>query len=1092
MSVFDLPRLHFAGTATTRLPTGLRCGLVDLATHRVHDDDGPVPPDRPTTEYRDFLRRRGPRHTAAGRPDPDGGFSAAEGWDFGGNGHFWMDARVVGVETTPLDQGPSGTRAAVERDDPVVGTHVDVWGHYNPYLQTTVNRARIFDLDPASRWTAALMVGRFGVGRRGRSHDDGYLLTGGVEGYAPPRWVGFQHVRDVGDDPLAHLAPELGYSAVHQFTVAYDALDWLPGADASAAVAALRGAPGEADGLVVQLALDCALPPRSPGTFPTWRVRGTIAPWHAHEPRTHPAGRQLVPVPAGPLRHLAAEVALGRAALNLVTAVPLASRTEHRDGPRRPGPPVDLGDLELRTAVTGRFVARFPADTYLRDTTHGIVSVPAAPDWRAAQDEALHLVRVTERGTEVLLVERETTVHVDDPFLVLHHRDRARQRDHQVAVPLRTYHRGRPAGATVHVAQYHNPRALPGDPVAGSPRARCGDAVLLGTRGTDDYGPGCTVTTGPDGRGHLTLRGERAGTCRVLLTTRPDDAPPTDLTAPGSAWTAYDDEDALDYWAGADHLAVRVLPDDWHLDEIPREQVDFALLHREVLALYEHVSSFMRTEVFSLSDRCKVETYAQLAWQMCDPANRSKTYYMPPTRDLSDPKARLFLAFLRNQQSRVTPPRAAPARLPTEPAITTRSALRTALTQAAALELSVMLQYLYAAYSVPTHGAGLALVRRGDWTERQLALACGSGGEGLHDGVRGTLLNVAREEMIHFLLVNNIIMAIGEPFQVPVIDFTTIGAELPIRLDFALEPLNLGSVQRFIAIEQPSALTPRLTPAAAATPPDRFTWGSISELYAGIREGLTRVPDLFLVDQGRGGGEHHLFLRESVNTVHPDYQLEVDDLTSALFAIDIITEQGEGAVEDGRASAAEQSGEPSHFEAFLRIEDALTSERVPGPLGRPVPWNPAYPVLRNPSLRPGDGIRTEITDPTARSVATLFNRSYHLALQLMAQHFAQSPDASLRRSKLMNASIDVMTGMMRPLGELLVTLDSGRHGRTAGPTFELDAPPVAPPRPDVAHRALALRFAHLAAAARTCPPVPDKVPELMEFYADFFRRLGTG
>ncbi|WP_445398705.1 ferritin-like domain-containing protein [Streptomyces sp. LE64] len=1083
MSVFDLPRIHFAGTATTRLPTGPRCGLFDLATHRVHDDDGPFSPDRPPAEYRDFLRARGPRFAADGRPDPQGPHSVAEGWDFVGNGHFWLDARVVGVETgAPADPAHPPMESS---EDPVVGTSVDLWGHYNPYLQTTVNRARIFDLDPASRWTATLMVGLFGLGRRGRSHDGGYLLTGGVEGYQPPRWVGFRQVRDIGEGVLPDLAADLRYSAVHQFAVAHDALAWLPGAEDSPAVAALHALRSDTAGLVVQLALDCMVPPHGPGTFTTWRVRGTIAPWHAHEPRTHPAGRLLVPVPNGPLRQLTVQVSEGRAALNAITAVPLASRSAHPDGTRRPGPRLHAGDLELRTAVTGRLIARVPATAYAARDHHGPVTVPTTDQWRAADEEALHLVRATDRDAEVILTERETVVHVDDPFLVLHHRDATREEDHEQVVEVRTHHRGRPASATVHVRQYHNPRALPGDPVAGAPHARCGDTVLLGTRGDGAYGPGCSVTTDAAGHGRLTLRGERAGTCRVLLATRPDDAPPVDPTAAGSAWTAHDDADALGYWGGVDHLAVRVLPDDWHLDRIPREEVDFALLHREVLAPYEHLSSFMRTEVFSLSDRCKMETYAQLAWQMCDPDNRSRTYYMPPTRDLSDPRARLFLAFLRNQQAGSTPPPTAPAVLPTEPAITTRTELRAALAQAAALELSVMLQYLYAAYSVPTHGAGLTLVRRGDWTTRQLALACGSGGEKLHDGIRGTLLAVAREEMIHFLLVNNIIMAIGEPFRIPDVDFTTISAELPVRLDFALEPLNLGSVQRFLAIEQPAARTPRIAPGPAGrTRPPHFTWGSISELYAGIREGLTRVPDLFLVDKGRGGGEHHLFLRERTNTVHPDYQLEVDDLSSALFAVDVITEQGEGAVDDGSPS---DGAEPSHFESFLNIEDALTSERVPGPHGRPVPWDPAYPVLRNPSLRPGDGIRTEITDPTARSVATLFNRSYHLALHLMAQHFTQTPDASLRRSKLMNASIDVMTGMMRPLGELLVTLDSGRHGRTAGPTFELDAPPVPPSRPDVARRALALRFAHLAADARRCPPVPDKVVDLMAFYADFFR-----
>ncbi|MEU2872695.1 ferritin-like domain-containing protein [Streptomyces olivoreticuli] len=1083
MSVFDLPRLHFGGTATTRLPTGPRCGLIDLSTHRALTADGPFPTDRPAAEYHAFLQRRGPRFGSDGRPDAEGEFSGAKGWNFDGNGHFWLDARITRVETPAGPAGPA---------DPVIGGSVDAWGHYNPYLRTTVNRARILDVDPASRWTTALMVGRFGLGRRGRSHDDGYLFTGGVGGLHPPRWADFGHIRDVGDHILA---PQLRYCAVHQFVVPGGELDWLPDAGRSPAVSALRTAlEAGADGVVVQLALDDMASPQVPDAPSLWRVRGTVAPWHAHELRTYPAGRLLVPRPHAPLHHLTVEVARGRAVLNMLSAVPLASRApEPGPGPlHRLGPPLDAGELELRTAGSGRLIARVPSDAYLSDATCGIVTVPAEPGWQEAEEQALYLTGTGASGRrETLLTEREINIQTDEALLVLHHRDRARGHDHAVRVPLRAYVRGRPASAgKVYVRQYFNPRALPGDSTAGASTALCGDAVVLGARGSDAYAPECVVETDEQGHGLLTLRGERAGTCRVLLAAGPADVPPVDPNMPGSAWRTYDDEDALGYWAGAGSLAVRVLPDDWHLDDVPREEVGFELLHREVFAYYEHISSFMRSEVFSLADRCKVETYAELVWQMCDPANKPKTYYMPPTRDLSDPKARLLLAYLRNLQARVRPPLTAPGPLSTEPAITTRGELWAVLKQAAALELAVMLQYLYAAFSVPTHGAGLAYVRSGRWTAQQLELACGGGGTTLDDGMRGSLLTVAREEMIHFLLVNNIIMAMGEPFHVPLIDFATVGGELPVPLDFALEPLSVGSVQRYIAIEQPAALVPEIRRDLGPGAPGRaggFTWTSVSELYAGVREGLRRVPDLFLVEKGRGGGEHHLFLRESLNTAHPDYQLEVDDLSSALFAVDLITEQGEG----GAGPVGGGPSEMSHFRTFLRIGELLTTERVPGPYGHPVPWSPAYPVLRNPTLKAGDGATSAITDPEARAVAGLFNRSYHLMLQLMAQHFGESPDASLRRSKLMNASIDVMTGMMRPLAELLVTMDSGRRGRTAGPTFELDTVPAAYPRPDVARRSLALRFAHLAAAARKCGPVPGQVPEMMAFYAEFLGRAGT-
>ena len=76
MSVFDLPRLHFDGTAMTNLPTGPRNGLVDLTTHSVLTDGDAVSRERPADEYHDHLDRL------------DG-----KGTNFAGNGHFSIDAR---------------------------------------------------------------------------------------------------------------------------------------------------------------------------------------------------------------------------------------------------------------------------------------------------------------------------------------------------------------------------------------------------------------------------------------------------------------------------------------------------------------------------------------------------------------------------------------------------------------------------------------------------------------------------------------------------------------------------------------------------------------------------------------------------------------------------------------------------------------------------------------------------------------------------------------------------------------------------------------------------------------------------------------
>jgi hypothetical protein len=614
--------------------------------------------------------------------------------------------------------------------------------------------------------------------------------------------------------------------------------------------------------------------------------------------------------------------------------------------------------------------------------------------------------------------------------------------------------------------------------------AHPGTVELVGVRPGRLGDPGafaaeCVVSTDARGEGWFTVRGVRAGGTRLLLSADGADLPrPTG--PPWSAVTAYDNDDRLGYWSGAGSVHIRVLPDDWHLDAVGRSEVTFDLLYREVFAQYELLYSFMRDEVFSLADESKVRTYTRLLWQMSDPRNAGRTYFMPPTRDLSLPKTRLILAFMRAQQSagKVTVARSGAPRGRT--GIEARGPLYRALTVAAKLELATTLQYLFAAYSVPTYGAGEQYVRRGLWTRRQLRIACGDGGRTLDGGMRGTLLRVAREEMIHFLVVNNIIMAMGEPFHVPAVDFGTINDTLPLTVNFALEPLGLGSVARFLDLERPETEVGEVGPTSAQTPSH---YGSISELYGDIREGIQRVPDLFLVRKGRGGGEHHLFLREGINAVHPDYQLEVDDVASALFAIDVVTEQGEG----GKLTSAPPSGE-SHYESYQRMADELMTSYLADRRDR-VGWTPAYPLARNPTTQPDRPNRTVVTDPLAGTVMRLFNRSYFLMLQLMVQHFGWIPDASLRRSKLMNAAIDVMTGTMGPLAEVLVTLPSGQRGLTAGPSFELDDEVRYNSRPDVAMQSIALRFDHQARAARECEAVPDRVAGMFEFYAHYFRRF---
>jgi len=1108
MSILDFPRLHFQGFARTHAPTGHKNGLVDLTTNTVYMNGDRFDPHRSISEYHEHLYQSGPRFNSEGHWDENGAFSMAMGWDFGGNGHFAIEAQIVSTQRMP---------GQVEQHDPVVGRSVDMWGHYNEYLATTFNRARIFDCDPASNWTSTIMVGQLTFGRLGGSHEVSNMLSAPVEGVQPARWQNFNYIQELS----AHcLNNEFGRAAVHQFTISKAVTDLLWGEEAalSPTVSLLREAMTRDDvlGLVVQFGLSNMSTPQQPDSPVFWELHGTIGLWCEGELSTYPHGRLLTPRHLPPnsktLSNLTVQVTPQGASLNMVTAVPCLGRaTKPGPGPTHAiAAKLDLGELELRTVKSLRLVARIPKDVYQQaahQLTSGIVDVPLAAPFEDLADEILQqglcIIAIQPDGQpQILLQEEEINLQIDPACLFVEFPDWQRGEDYAVELEVRSFVRGRPAPVeAVYLQQFYNPKALPHlryeferDP------ANVGQAFHFphsweleivhfkpGKRqASGEFSPTCVVSTDDKGCGWVTLRGAQPGTTRVLLSARPDERP-SDRNQLDEAIIAYDNDDLLGFWSGAGSFAVRVLTNDWHLEEIEDEKVDFHLIYEQILAYYELVFSFMKAEVFSLADRCKVENYARLMWQMCDPRNQNKTYYMPPTRDMSRPKAMLLRKFLANQQRVGYIPNAVPEPKHTQRTIQSRDELVVALRHAAELEIAVMLQYIYAAYSIPNYATGQEYVRRGLWTTEQLHLACGDGKEVRDYGMRGVLLEISREEMIHFLMVNNILMAMGEPFYPATPNFSTINRRFPIEVDFALEPLNASTLQRFMRFEWPDFLEEDLVGEPVLNDPtvDRLHgYGSLSELYRQIRSALETIGDLIVVKKGRVGGEHHLFLREDFNKVHPDYQFQVDDVNSALFAIDLIVEQGEGC------DSSSPKFEKSHFQQFRRMAEALVKEQVTeAGTSRQVPWNPAYPAMRNPTLQHQDYNTNIVTVSQTCKVMEIFNECYLLMMQMMVQHFGLTPNGSLRRSKLMNAAIDVMTGMMRPLGELLMTMPSGKRGKTAGPSFEVATLPVYIPTPEVAYQAIARRFELLGKQARECEAIHSTVYEMFDFYTNFFEDL---
>ena len=136
----------------------------------------------------------------------------------------------------------------------------------------------------------------------------------------------------------------------------------------------------------------------------------------------------------------------------------------------------------------------------------------------------------------------------------------------------------------------------------------------------------------------------------------------------------------------------------------------------------------------------------------------------------------------------------------------------------------------------------------------------------------------------------------------------------------------------------------------------------------------------------------------------------IEDLDSAIEAIEIIIHQGEGLSDERWADPGHQ--ELTHYYKLASIVDG-TSE-----LGR------VRPLCRNPT--------TASYPPELGVVSDLFNACYRYLYLVMDRLFSEEPDKGSQVGRLYR----LMTGPLSQLALWMVRqeLDSGEH---AGPTFEV-------------------------------------------------------
>jgi hypothetical protein len=350
-----------------------------------------------------------------------------------------------------------------------------------------------------------------------------------------------------------------------------------------------------------------------------------------------------------------------------------------------------------------------------------------------------------------------------------------------------------------------------------------------------------------------------------------------------------------------------------------------------------------------------------------------------------------------------------------------REALIYTLGKAAELEHLIMLQYLFAAFSLKQS------TREGLSSEALVAV----------NGWRKTLLEIAEQEMLHLALVQNLLTAVGAAPRLTRPNFPLPPSSYPAGVRIELLAFGELALRHFAFLERPEGMAvddaegfEALGEATALAHdeedeivPHLQEFDTIGQLYRSIQAGLEHL-------EGRLGPGRLFIGPANAQATAEHFQWEelvaVTDLASAHQAIDTIVEQGEGARGEWR---------DAHFGRLLGILDEYLALRREDPSFEPA----RQVVLAN--VRPqahGAGIPI-IADPGTTRAMDLLNVVYEVLLQLLSRYFAHTDESPEQLGVLADVSVGLMYTAIKPLGTVVTTLPVGLDlsGVTAGPAFEL-------------------------------------------------------
>ena len=403
------------------------------------------------------------------------------------------------------------------------------------------------------------------------------------------------------------------------------------------------------------------------------------------------------------------------------------------------------------------------------------------------------------------------------------------------------------------------------------------------------------------------------------------------------------------------------------------------------------------------------------------------------------------------------------------------------LEKAAEIEHGLLVQYLYAAYSLDVSQA-----EPRNWAR--------------------SIIEIAIQEMFHLYSVQNLRLSVGvRPYfdreNYPV--DASPGSIYPFP--FALEPVSVESVAKYVVAESPVDIADpalRAEVEAIRVRADRAATGQVNHvglIYAKLywiflpSDDATGPWKNFPSDRFEScqSGWHLTledFASENLNDdVQPDPDADgwspnesrgrvahrvLTAPDDALIAIDQIAEQGE-ATADGPATPSRDAALDSHFVRFLQLYRAINTLPAGSKPSLPVPKHPSTGEVRLPNPAQEAG---RITHPDSRRWALLFQLRYNILLHKLAlamdQKLSEDDSSAAGRAELIGSAIrQEMRKYIDVIAKRLGTMPREVGGGTgpadlrAGGPFELpaEALPVEP----------AARRAYLRNLLKTAGPMID-------------------